>query len=142
MAAATSLPAYAGYKFFLTTSPAPGVAHVEINRADKLNAFHEAMWKEMGALFDQLSRDSDVRAVVLSGAGDRAFTAGLDVKAAASGDSVLAKGNGLDPARKAAHLRRSIDDFQACIGAVERCEKRKATQPLLSPTGEMNENIN
>lgn len=34
----------------------------------------------MKIIFDRLSHDPDVRCVVLTGAGDRAFTAGLDVK--------------------------------------------------------------
>ncbi|KAL2179307.1 ClpP/crotonase-like domain-containing protein [Thermothelomyces heterothallicus CBS 202.75] len=118
------LPAYADYQYFLVTSPSPLVAHVEINRPAKLNAFHEAMWHELRAIFGRLSVDPDVRAVVLSGAGDRAFTAGLDVAAASEG-GVLAsvEGQGLDPARKAARLRRYIADFQDCITALEKCEK-------------------
>lgn len=38
-----------------------------------------SMWDTLGRIFTQLSRDPDVRSVVLSGAGDRSFTAGLDV---------------------------------------------------------------
>lgn len=120
------LPAYAHYQHYLITAPLPLVAHVEINRPAKLNAFHEAMWVELRAVFRQLSSDADVRAVVLSGAGDRAFTAGLDVTAASEG--VLSGGEGsppLDGARVAAGLRRHIAEFQECIGAVERCEKRR-----------------
>ncbi|AEO56050.1 hypothetical protein MYCTH_2300510 [Thermothelomyces thermophilus ATCC 42464] len=118
------LPAYADYQYFLVTSPSPLVAHVEINRPAKLNAFHEAMWHELRAIFGRLSVDPDVRAVVLSGAGDRAFTAGLDVAAASEGGVLAsAEGQGLDPARKAARLRRYIADFQECITALEKCEK-------------------
>ena len=116
------LAAYAGYQHFVTSGPAPFVAHVEINRPSKLNAFHEAMWHELRAVFRQLSSDPDVRAVVLSGAGERAFTAGLDVTAASEG-GVLSR-DGVDGARKAAAMRRYIADFQECISAVERCEKR------------------
>jgi delta(3,5)-delta(2,4)-dienoyl-CoA isomerase len=114
---------YTSYQHFLITTPAPFVAHVEINRPAKLNAFHEAMWQELRAVFRQLSSDPDVRAVVLSGAGDRAFTAGLDVTAASEGGVLSAEGG--DGARKAARLRRYIAEFQECISAVERCEKRK-----------------
>ncbi|KAL2142220.1 hypothetical protein VTI28DRAFT_1418 [Corynascus sepedonium] len=120
-----SLSGYAEYEHFVVTQgPAPFVAHVEINRPAKLNAFHEAMWHELRAVFGKLSTDPDVRAVVLSGAGDRAFTAGLDVTAASEG-GVLASADAqdLDPARKAARLRRYIADFQECISAVEKCEK-------------------
>ncbi|KAK4041780.1 ClpP/crotonase-like domain-containing protein [Parachaetomium inaequale] len=119
------LPAYAGFQHFVVTSPGPLVAHVEIHRPAKLNAFHEAMWLELRGVFRQLSCDADVRAVVLSGAGDRAFTAGLDVTAASEGGP-LSEGEGavvVDGARKAAKLRRHIAEFQECISAVERCEK-------------------
>ena len=121
------LPAYAAYQHFIITSPAPLVAHVEMHRPAKLNAFHEAMWLELRDVFRQLSADADVRAVVLSGAGNRAFTAGLDVTAASEG-GVLSDGEGqgqVDGARKAVKLRRHIAEFQECISAVERCEKRR-----------------
>ncbi|KAK4139847.1 ClpP/crotonase-like domain-containing protein [Dichotomopilus funicola] len=120
-----ALPAYASYQYFTTTQPRPLIAHVEINRASKLNAFHEAMWLELRSVFTQLSTDPDVRAIVLSGAGDRAFTAGLDVQAASEGGVLSSDGEAanLDPARKAAALRRYVAEFQGCISAVERCEK-------------------
>lgn len=127
-----SLSGYAGYEHFVVTQgPAPFVAHVEINRPAKLNAFHEAMWHELRAVFGKLSTDPDVRAVVLSGAGDRAFTAGLDVTAASEG-GVLASADAqnLDPARKAARLRRYIAEFQECISAVEKCEKRRSLRQV------------
>jgi delta(3,5)-delta(2,4)-dienoyl-CoA isomerase len=63
-------------KFFNVTTPAQHVVHVEINRPQKLNAFFGPMWFELKAIFEHLSHDPDVRAILLSGAGDRAFTAG------------------------------------------------------------------
>ncbi|KAJ5692762.1 Delta(3-5)-Delta(2-4)-dienoyl-CoA isomerase [Penicillium macrosclerotiorum] len=110
-------------KYFTVQFPAdhPHVAHVEINRADKMNAFFEAMWLEMAQVFSQLSHDPAVRAIVLSGAGDKAFTAGLDVKAASQGQ--FSEDSSIDPARKAVQWRRHIAEFQDCITAVERCEK-------------------
>lgn len=112
------------YNFFRLSSPLPFVTHVEINRPDKLNAFHEAMWLELRAVFASLSSSPDVRAVVLSGAGDRAFSAGLDVVAASQTGAALQQGaEAGDAARRAAGLRRHIVEFQECVGAVERCEK-------------------
>lgn len=115
------------YTHFNTSSPAPFVAHVEINRATKLNTFTRAMWLEFGALFARLSHDPDVRAVVLSGAGDKGFCAGLDVKAA-SGDGILA-GEG-DVARSATQVRRYIEEFQGGISKMEECEKREFCVPI------------
>src|ERR1700756_4204365 len=55
-----------------------GVADVRLVRADKMNALDGAMFEALVAATDRLSRESGVRAVVLSGEG-RAFCAGLDM---------------------------------------------------------------
>lgn len=78
------------------------------------------MWVNLSALFDKLSTDPNIRAVVFSGAG-RAFTAGLDVQAASSGGTFAPPT--VDSARKANGLRRHILEFQACISSLEKCEK-------------------
>ncbi|KKA30746.1 hypothetical protein TD95_005294 [Thielaviopsis punctulata] len=114
---APPFPGYEDYEFFRVTAPAAFVAHVEINNPAKHNAFSEPIWLEFGAIFRRLSRDQDVRAVVLSGAGERAFTSGLDVKAAASGP--LARMDASDVARSAAVLRGQIGEFQDCISAMD-----------------------
>ena len=123
------------HKYFLVSSPAPYVAHVEINRPAKLNAWFEAMWLEFKVVFDTLSLDPDVRAIILSGAGDRAFTAGLDVEAAAqSGILAQATRKTQDVARIAVGIKRHVVEFQDCISSVEKCEKRRppATSPQSS----------
>jgi delta(3,5)-delta(2,4)-dienoyl-CoA isomerase len=127
MPTSSVLPAYAKYEYFLVTSPSEFVAHVEINRPKKLNAFSSPMWHEYRDIFNQLNTDVDVRAVVVSGAGDRAFSAGLDVAAATQGGA-LAKNHGteLDTARKAKVLREEIQTFQDSISAAEKCDKRES----------------
>ncbi|EHK25508.1 uncharacterized protein TRIVIDRAFT_167760 [Trichoderma virens Gv29-8] len=79
------------------------------------------MWLEFGRVFQQLSADADVRAVVLSGAGDKAFTAGLDVQSASQDSTLMSDQK--DPARKAKGMRAQIEEFQSSIGAMEKCEK-------------------
>ncbi|TLS29387.1 hypothetical protein PpBr36_01955 [Pyricularia pennisetigena] len=115
------------YTHFLVHRPAPGVAHVEINRPDKLNSFYEEMWCEFGRVFNALSVDPEVRAVVLSGAGERAFTSGLDVQKASDGWLVKGMDDGsgqpVDSARFATYARRHIAEFQDSISAMEKCEK-------------------
>lgn len=118
--------AYSSYEFIRVTSPAPGVAHVEINRPKKLNAFSRPVWLEFGRVFKQISEDSDFNAVVLTGAGDRAFTSGLDVQAAATDSPFLGKED-LDTARVGKILREHIQEFQEAVSSVEKCEKRKST---------------
>lgn len=111
------------YKHFLIDTPLPYVAHVQINRPAKLNAFFEEMWLEFKTVFDTLSTDPEIRAIVLSGAGAKAFTAGLDVEAA-SANGVLARKGPQDVARIAVGIKRHVQEFQDCISSVEKCEKR------------------
>lgn len=113
------------YEYFNVTFPVQHVAQVEIDRPKKLNAFIEPMWINIGAIFRRLSHDPDVRAVILTAVGDRAFTAGLDVQAASQG-GVLATSDAateLDGARKATMIRRHIQEFQDDISSIEKCEK-------------------
>jgi enoyl-CoA hydratase/carnithine racemase len=51
-----------------------------IDRPDRMNALDRATVSEIGRLGSELSRDSSVGAVVLTGSGDRAFCAGADLK--------------------------------------------------------------
>ncbi|KAF4631949.1 hypothetical protein G7Y89_g6169 [Cudoniella acicularis] len=114
----------ATYKHFLVDTPAPYVAHVQINRPKKLNAFFEEMWLELKVVFDTLSVSPDIRAIILSGAGDRAFTAGLDVQAASeAGVLKQQEGKTSDVARKAVGIKRHVQEFQDCISSIEKCEK-------------------
>jgi len=55
-----------------------GVAWVTLNRPDRLNAFNSLMQRELHALWRGLRRHDDVRCVVLTGAGDKAFCTGID----------------------------------------------------------------
>jgi len=56
-----------------------GVAIVTINRPEKLNALNEKVMQELDAAFAALGADGDVRGVVLTGAGEKAFVAGADI---------------------------------------------------------------
>ncbi|KAJ2654669.1 hypothetical protein GGH99_007287 [Coemansia sp. RSA 1285] len=107
------------------TVSAEGVAHVEINRPQALNAFNTQTWTEIGQCFSQFKTDGDVRSVVVSANG-RMFTAGLDLKEAATGP--LAKGaatdgGAVDVARRGYYHRLHILTFQDAISAVEDCDK-------------------
>jgi enoyl-CoA hydratase len=57
-----------------------GVAVLTVNRPDALNAFDVDTLTELRDGLRQLADDVDVRVVVLTGAGDRAFAAGADIK--------------------------------------------------------------
>ena len=71
-----------------TARPLPGVQVVRsgqverwvIDREDARNAFDRGTMESLGALAAAAEADPDVRAVVLTGAGDKAFCAGADLK--------------------------------------------------------------
>ncbi|MFN3657210.1 MAG: crotonase/enoyl-CoA hydratase family protein [Pseudolabrys sp.] len=56
-----------------------GIALLTLNRPDKLNAIDDEMIDRLMTLLDGIERDRKVRAIVLTGAGDRAFSAGADI---------------------------------------------------------------
>lgn len=57
------------------------VVTITLDRPDKLNAIDDAMLAQLEAAVAAIEASSDVRAVVLTGAGDRAFSVGADVGA-------------------------------------------------------------
>lgn len=56
-----------------------GAALLTLNRPDKLNALSYAMIDRMLSLLDRIEADESIRAVILTGAGPRAFSAGADI---------------------------------------------------------------
>src|SRR5690606_36694095 len=53
---------------------------VTINRPDVMNAVHPMVSQEMAAIFDAFAEDPDLWIGIVTGAGDRAFSAGNDLK--------------------------------------------------------------
>lgn len=62
-------------------------ALITVNRPDKLNALNRLTLEELKAAFSEAAHDPAVRAVVLTGAGDKAFVAGADISEIASLDA-------------------------------------------------------
>ena len=56
-----------------------GIAILTLNRPEKLNALNYALIDRLLALLDAVETDDAVRAVILTGAGERAFSAGGDI---------------------------------------------------------------
>ena len=56
------------------------VATITLNRPDVLNAQNNPMREELMGVFSTLRSDEDVRAIVVTGAGERAFSAGADIR--------------------------------------------------------------
>ncbi len=56
------------------------VAVVTINNASRLNAMHSALMDEFVERLSPLTADTQLRAFVLTGAGDKAFIGGADIR--------------------------------------------------------------
>ncbi|MGY0504017.1 enoyl-CoA hydratase/isomerase family protein [Luteimonas sp. e5] len=63
----------------LKIDTADAVRTITINRPDKLNALDSATLNALHAAFDEAAADAQVRVVVLTGAGTKAFVAGADI---------------------------------------------------------------
>ncbi len=82
------------------------VAVITINRPDKLNALSKDVHKEGIAALDALRRDDEVRVVVLTGAGEKAFIAGADIAEFAEHTAVSQRAEFQQPT-----LFNSVDSF-------------------------------
>ncbi len=60
------------------------VAHVTLDRPDRLNAMDLRMHEELACVWDDFEADDEIWLAVLTGAGDRAFSAGQDLRELAS----------------------------------------------------------
>jgi enoyl-CoA hydratase/carnithine racemase len=63
---------------FVDFSVVDGVAWVVMNRPEVLNAFNYRMQLELRSIWRGARRDEDIRCLVLTGAGERAFSTGID----------------------------------------------------------------
>lgn len=73
----------------LQVEVADGVARVTLNRPEVRNALNETLLRELEASLRRLEDDPAARAIVLRGAGDRAFCAGADLKQVADRGTTL-----------------------------------------------------
>jgi enoyl-CoA hydratase/carnithine racemase len=78
-----------------------GIATITLNRPERMNAFTPRMMLEMIAAFDATDADDAVKAVIVTGAGERAFCAGADL---ASGGSTFDYGKQDNPTREGAKV--------------------------------------
>jgi enoyl-CoA hydratase/carnithine racemase len=80
-----------------------GVAIVTLNRPEKRNAVSLEMWRGLGRLFTELNARDDVRAIILTGAGDH-FCAGADISEFSNVRHDVASGRIYEEAGEAASL--------------------------------------
>jgi len=78
-----------------------GILTVVINRVEKMNALNKEVLTELNQILDEVERNPEVRSVIITGAGSKAFVAGADI----------AEFNGLSKEEAMALAKRGQDTF-------------------------------
>ena len=81
----------------LTTALDGGIFTITINRPDKLNALNKDVITELGRAMEEVYNNADIKSVLLTGSGEKAFVAGADISEfttldAAGGEALARKG--------------------------------------------------
>jgi enoyl-CoA hydratase len=91
----------------LLTKKGDGIGWITINRPDKLNAMNVETIEELKTAFREFEGDAEVRAVILTGSGDKAFVAGADISEFMNLDA----GKGSHYSRQGQALTKSMENF-------------------------------
>src|SRR6185503_16652918 len=100
----------------LVEKPSEGVAVVTLNRPDAMNALSRQLRADLRQALTELDADPTVKVVVLTGAGERAFTAGLDLKELSTDPLGMGAANAVDPAENPA--RAVLACSKPIVGAI------------------------
>ena len=100
----------------LVEKPLDGVAVVTLNRPEAMNALSKALRAALSQAISELDRDPDVRVIILTGAGERAFTAGLDLKELSTDPLGMGAANATSPNENPA--RAVLSCSKPIIGAI------------------------
>ena len=76
---------------FIIYEKSEGVATITLNRPEALNAFSKEVVEEILRALEDVKSDENVRVLVLTGAGEKAFSAGADIKAMAGMTALKAR---------------------------------------------------
>lgn len=57
-----------------------GIAYLIHNRPEKMNAMNDRSWYEVRKFFEDVANDPSVKAIIITGAGDKSFIAGADIE--------------------------------------------------------------
>lgn len=89
--------------------PVDGVALVTIDRPDALNALSFALLRQLAQALESLDEDDRCRTIVLTGAGERAFAAGADIKELAIQTPItLTTSNAFEPWDRIDRIRKPL----------------------------------
>ena len=101
------------YQGFIVSEIESGFIHLQLNNPAKFNAFNDDLWKAYGEILTRLDDDPDTKVILISSTSPKAFSAGLDLKAALE---TFGSVKAMDAKQKYAYLRDHIYKFQEAIG--------------------------
>ncbi|MDJ0612506.1 MAG: crotonase/enoyl-CoA hydratase family protein [Rhizobiaceae bacterium] len=91
------------------------VAHMIMSKGDKANAMSPDFWKDLPRIVDDMGKNTEIRALVISGEG-RHFTGGMDLASFEPIMGLIAN----EPGRAAFALRENLLELQDTFNALER----------------------
>lgn len=91
-----------------------GIAKVVINRPEKLNALNDQVLNELAEVFKDIQINNEIKAVLLTGSGEKAFVAGADIKELAD----LDERSGRMASQKGQQIFQAIEDTRKPVVAV------------------------
>jgi crotonobetainyl-CoA hydratase len=103
---------------FIVVRRSSGVTTITLNRPEVMNAIHSPMHAELADALDEFAADKQQRVCVLTGAGERAFCAGSDLKYAASSDAGVGEGRRAYPHSGYGGIAERFDLTKPVIAAV------------------------
>jgi 2-(1,2-epoxy-1,2-dihydrophenyl)acetyl-CoA isomerase len=106
------------FETLLLDAPRPGVARITLNRPATMNAYTWAMCGELQSAIALFRDDNDLKALILTGAGDRAFCTGGDLSG--GGDPEHGRRVATEPM---GHGREMREGMQAVVLALRRLDK-------------------
>jgi len=95
------------YKSLLIEVDNQGISLLTINRPEKMNALNSSLLGEIDRAFAEFKTNPEVKGVIITGAGEKAFAAGADIKELES----LNKVSGKDISMKGQHVFEKIEAF-------------------------------
>ena len=104
----------AAFETIVCDMPRPGVARITLNRPQAMNAYNFTMCGELQTAIAAFRDDDDLRALILTGAGERAFCTGGDIGGGDGGHSRRVA------AAPMGHGREMRDGMQAVVLALRR----------------------
>jgi enoyl-CoA hydratase len=91
------------------------IAQITLNKPDRLNALDPGVWTELRSVAEAVEANPTVRAAILTGSGDRAFCAGLDLKEG----STLKLEEGDSPAAALPKIHEHLQRLRSSFDSIE-----------------------